>query len=124
MQSSKNLFCCFEDNLTREFPVTCHDEDTYYDLKVKIQLKKGLEDDVDGWDLYRPGDLLDKTKPFIPETGDQRLPPKHRIKHTDKESGDPDIDIIIMRQQHGQSHQKKDIETLSASGTPPSQYTS
>ena len=38
------------------------DEDTYYDLKVKIQVKKGLqESDIDRCQLYRPGDLLDKT---------------------------------------------------------------
>lgn len=117
---SRKLYCCFENDLNREFPVMCHDEDTYYDLKVKIQQKKGLEDDVDQWDLYRPGDLLDKTKPFIPKAGDQRLAPKHQIRHKDQESGDSDIDIVIVggqQHQHKQP-QRKDIETLAASGTP------
>lgn len=97
----------------------CHDDDTFYNLKVKIQLKKGLEDDVDQWDLYRPGDLLDKTKPFNPKTGDQRLAPKHQIKHADTESGDPNIDIVIVvcpQHQHKQPG-RKDIKTLAASGT-------
>lgn len=101
----------------------CHDEDTYYDLKVKIQVIKGLQgSDIDQWQLYRPGNLLDKRNSFIPKTGDQRLPPKHRIDNTDKESGDPDIDIIVMseqHEQHEQAHQKKDIETLTATGNLP-----
>lgn len=101
--------------------MACTDEDTYYDLKVKIQAKKGLQEhDIDQWHLYRPGDFLDKTEPFVPKTGDYRLPPKHRIKHTDKDSGDPNIDIVIfVRQQRQQPQQKKSIEALAATGTPP-----
>ena len=114
-----NLFCCFQDDLTEEFPVSYADNDTYQDLKLRIKMEQSLQDqDIKKWKLYRPGHVLDKAKPFIPSTADIRLPPKRRIKDIQNEPGDPDIDVVIVcRQQDRSPPLKRRVELLNAGGT-------
>ena len=82
-------------------------------------MRKGVHhQDIDEWDLYCPGRELDKAKPFIPSTADIRLPPKRKIKDIQNESGDPDIDVVIVcRQQDQILPPKRRIELLDAGGT-------
>ena len=114
-----DLLCCFQDKLTRELTVSCADNDTYKDLKLKIKMIKGLHDqDINVWDLYCPGYELDKANPFIPSTADIRLPPKRKIKDIQNKSGDPEIDVVIVFRQQDQSlPPKKSVELLDAGGT-------
>ena len=113
-----SLFCCFQDNLTEEFRVFYEENDTYHDLKLKIKMEQGLHDqDIKKWQLYRPGHVLDKSNPFILSTAHIRLPPKQKIKNIRTESGDPDIDVVIVCREQGQSlPPKKMIELLDIGG--------
>ena len=96
--SQTKLYCAFFNRLEAAFSVNCTpDHDTYEDLKEKIQQRTGLDAiGIHRWVLYRPGRVLDKGQPFIPNQIDSRLPSKFLLKSISPTSSDPEIDIVVV----------------------------
>ena len=111
-QPFQQLSCAFSHSLSQIFRIDCLlNKENYYDLKKRIQEKRGLQDhDINLWVLYRPGSILDKNATFVPaENNNDRRPPSHLPISLDPEPGDPDIDIVIVVVDQKLGLSRKDI---------------